>query len=196
MDFEEYKAQQNLEKEKANTPVQEHPQKTNEAEPPAIDEMKMQMLMNRLKENQNLSMGILGGFVAALAGASVWAIITAITGYQIGFMAIGVGFLVGFAVRYLGQGVDQVYGFIVGGLSLVGCLLGNVLKACIFYAEAEAIPFMDVVGALDFSIAFEILVETFSPMDILFYGIAIYYGYKSSFRHFTEEELRGVTKPV
>ena len=178
------------------SPLQPHPQISENAEPPAIDEMKMQMLMNSLKENQNLSMGILGGFIAALAGASVWAIITAITEYQIGFMAIGVGFLVGYAVRYMGQGVDQVYGYIGGGLSLVGCLLGNVLTACIFYAEAESIPFMDVVGALDFSIAFEILVDTFSFMDILFYGIAVYYGYKWSFRQLTEEELRSVTKPA
>ena len=180
----------------ANSPLQPHPQISENAKPPAIDKMKMQMLMNSLKDNQNLSMGILGGFIAALAGASIWAIITAVTEYQIGFMAIGVGFLVGYAVRYLGQGVDQVYGFIGGGLSLVGCLLGNVLTACIFYAQAEAVPFMDVVGSLDFSIALEILVESFAPMDILFYGIAVYYGYKWSFRKLTEEELRSVTKPA
>lgn len=180
----------------ANSPLQPHPQISENAAPPEIDEMKMQMLMISLKENQNLSMGILGGFIAALAGASIWAIITAVTEYQIGFMAIGVGFLVGYAVRYLGQGVDQVYGFIGGGLSLVGCLLGNVLTACIFYAEAEAVPFMDVVGSLDFSIALEILVESFAPMDILFYGIAVYYGYKWSFRQLTDEELRSVTKPA
>ena len=177
-----------------DSPAQPHPQISEDSAPPAIDEIKMQMLMNSLKENQNLSMGILGGFIAALAGASVWAIITAITEYQIGFMAIGVGFLVGYAVRYLGHGLDQVYGYIGGGLSLVGCLLGNVLTACIFYAEAESVPFMDVVGSLDFSIAFEILVDTFSFMDILFYGIAVYYGYKWSFRQFTEEEMRSVTK--
>ena len=196
MDYEEYRAQQDKDKGPANTPVQEHPQISEKAAPPEIDEMKMQMLMNGLEENQNLSMGILGGFLAALAGASIWAIITAVTEFQIGFMAIGVGFLVGYAVRYLGQGVDQVYGIIGGGLSLVGCLLGNVLTACIFYAEAEAVPFMDVVGSLDFSIALEILVESFAPMDILFYGIAVYYGYKWSFRQLTEEELRSVTKPA
>jgi len=179
-----------------SSPVPPHPQISEKAAPPEIDEMKMQMLMNSLEENQNLSMGILGGFLAALAGASIWAIITAVTEFQIGFMAIGVGFLVGYAVRYLGQGVDQVYGIIGGGLSLVGCLLGNVLTACIFYAEAEAVPFMDVVGSLDFSIALEILVESFGPMDILFYGIAVYYGYKWSFRQLTEEELRSVTKPA
>lgn len=194
MDFEEFKAQQDKEKSSRNAPVQPHPQISNDAAPPAIDPMKMQMLLNSLKENQNLSMGILGGFIAALAGASVWAIVTAITEFQIGFMAVGIGFLVGYAVRYMGQGVDQIYGIIGGGLSLVGCLFGNVLTSCIFYAEAEGIPFMDIVSQLDIAISIEILVDTFSPMDILFYGLAIYYGYKNSFREFTEDEMRRVTQ--
>ena len=46
----------------AGSPAPPHPQISEEAAPPAIDEMKMQMLMNSLEENQNLSMGILGGY--------------------------------------------------------------------------------------------------------------------------------------
>ena len=194
--FNKENESQNPDSISTSAPPQPHPQVSEEAVPPDIDPMKMQMLTNKLKDNQNLSMGILGGFIAALAGASVWAIITAITEYQIGFMAVGVGFLVGFAVRYMGQGVDQVYGFIGAGFSLIGCLVGNVLTTAIFIAEAESIPFMDVVTALDFSIAVEILAETFSPIDILFYGLALYYGYKYSFRQMTEEELKSVTKPA
>ena len=43
----------------ANSPLHPHPQISEEDKPPAIDKMKMQMLMNSLKENQNLSMGVL-----------------------------------------------------------------------------------------------------------------------------------------
>jgi hypothetical protein len=35
----------------------------------------------------------------------------------------------------------------------------------------------------------EVMMDAFSPMDLLFYGIAIYEGYKFSFRQITEEEL-------
>ena len=47
----------------------------------------------------NLPPGVVAGLGAAIVGAAIWAAITAATDYQIGFMAIGVGFLAGFAVR-------------------------------------------------------------------------------------------------
>ena len=38
----------------------------------------------------------------------------------------------------------------------------------------------------------EIMKETFSPIDLLFYGLAIYEGYKLSFRGLADEEIAGV----
>jgi hypothetical protein len=52
------------------------------------------MVMQEWKADQNLSFGIVGGAVAAAVGATIWAIITAVTNYQIGWMAVGVGFLI------------------------------------------------------------------------------------------------------
>ena len=53
----------------------------------------------QLKHEQSLPMGLMAGAGAALLGAIGWAVITALTKFQIGFMAVGVGFLVGTAVR-------------------------------------------------------------------------------------------------
>ena len=39
------------------------------------------------------------------------------------------------------------------------------------------------------AIAKEIMVATFSPMDLLFYGIAVYEGYRLSFRRLTRDDL-------
>jgi hypothetical protein len=36
------------------------------------------------------------------------------------------------------------------------------------------------------------MAATFSPMDLLFYGIAIYEGYKFSFRQLTDEDMARV----
>ena len=47
--------------------------------------------------------GALAGLVAAITGAIVWAILTVTTECQIGWMALGVGALVGFALR-IGNG--------------------------------------------------------------------------------------------
>ena len=38
------------------------------------------------------------------------------------------------------------------------------------------------------------MVETFHPMDLLFYGIAIYEGYRFSFRELLEDEIESIIK--
>ena len=131
-------------------------------------------------DEPNLAAAILGGLVAALAGAIVWALITVTTKFQIGFMAVGVGFLVAWAVRTLGKGHAQVFGVIGGSFALLGCLLGNLLSACGFIAQQNLQPVVGVTMKVLSSPAFvaSILQATFNGMDLLFYAIAVYEGYK------------------
>ena len=84
-----------------------------------IDQFK-QRKIQELRDNQNLIGGIFGGLVASLIGAAIWAGITVATDYQISWMAVGVGFLVGFAVRFLGKGIDLIYGVIGFGFTIGG----------------------------------------------------------------------------
>lgn len=159
----------------------------------SVDALKLKQFQETIKSNQNLFMGILGGGMAALIGALAWGGITYGTGFQIGWMAIGVGFLVGFAVRLTGKGVDQIFGIVGAILSLVGCLLGNVFAACIMVSNQEYMPLMQVIGLLNLRVMVDILTATFHPMDVLFYGLAIYEGYKFSFRRLTPDELAKLT---
>ena len=76
-----------------------------EAQASVIDPAKMAMFNAQLDAEQNLPLGVCGGLLAAVLGAAVWAGVTVATGYQIGWMAVGVGFVVGFTVRLLGKGV-------------------------------------------------------------------------------------------
>jgi hypothetical protein len=161
-----------------------------------VDESKSKMLLQQIRDNQNITMGFVGGFGAAALGSIVWATITALTMYQIGFMAVGVGFLVGFAVRKLGQGVDPLFGYVGAGLSLLGCVLGNLLTTCIIVSQQDNVPFGEIVAGLNPAVAMEIMTYTFSPIDLLFYGLALYYGYKFSFRQLTETELKSITRPA
>src|SRR5690348_8928868 len=82
-------------------------------------------LKKELQKQQDPVYAIVGGLSAALLSAVLWAVITVATKYQIGYMAVGVGLLVGFAVRLFGAGVDQYFGIIGAFFSLLGCLLGN-----------------------------------------------------------------------
>ncbi len=162
--------------------------------PPEIDKMKLQMLMQQIRDNQNLSLGILGGAVAAVVGAAVWAAVTVVSEQQIGFLAIGVGYLVGWTVRKLGQGVDKAFGVVGAVMALVGCVLGNYLSAIGFIAAEYGAGYFEVLNSFNFDDAIEIMAASFSPMDILFYALALYFGYKTSFRGLSEEELQTVVK--
>ena len=159
-----------------------------------IDQTKFQMMVQELQADQNLSFGIVGGIVAAAIGAAIWAIITAVTNYQIGWMAVGVGFLVGYAVRISGKGIDKTFGVVGAVLSILGCFAGNLLTACMIISKHQHIPVLQVLSRLDPEIVIEIMKATFSPMDLLFYAIAVYEGYRFSFRRLSKEELEKLVK--
>ena len=160
-----------------------------EASEPVLNEQQAMMLMQSLHEEQNLVMGGLTGLIAAMVGAGAWAAVTIATEYQIGWMAVGIGFLVGYAVRFTGKGISPVYGAVSAVLSLLGCAVGNVLTFAWFIASAEGMSFMEVVGQLNFAIVVGLLASTFEAMDILFYGLAAYFGYKTAFRQVTQADV-------
>jgi hypothetical protein len=160
------------------------------AEPaPQVDQVQLRFALEQLRSQQNLVGGALAGLAASAVGAAAWAGITVATGYQIGWMAIGVGFLVGLAVRMAGKGIDSVFGVVGGALALLGCAAGNLLAVCGIVAGQEGMAFADVLAGLDPTVARELMVASFSPMDVLFYALAVYEGYKLSFRQISQQEL-------
>jgi hypothetical protein len=175
--------------ESSETSENQETTETAASSPAVLDEGKLFQYREKLRLEQNLVMGLLGGLTAALVGAVLWAMVTVSTGYQIGYMAVGVGFIVGYAVRYMGKGMDQIFGFTGAVLALIGCLMGNFLSLIGFAAQTEGVGYFEILGAIDYSLVPSIMAETFSPIDVLFYGLAIYEGYKFSFRVITEEEI-------
>lgn len=157
---------------------------------PQIDETGLRMYIEGLRQQQNLSMGILGGALGALVGAVIWAGIVAITNYQIGLVAIAIGFLAGYGVRLLGKGFDKSFGIAGAIMALLGVAFGNVLSVVILISDTQSIPIFTVLGQLDSTIIADIMTSTFSVMDLLFYGIAVYEGYRFSFRQLSEDEIQ------
>jgi hypothetical protein len=153
---------------------------------------RVQYALGVLRDQQNLGIGILAGAAAAIVGAGVWALVTVLTEYQIGWMAVAVGALVGFSLRKFGKGIDKTFGIAGAVLALVGCILGNLLAVCGFVSVQEAMPFLQVLGRLNPAVIVDLLKMTFSPMDLLFYGIAVYEGYKISFRQITHADLEQI----
>ncbi|MFB6341012.1 toxin-antitoxin system YwqK family antitoxin [Saccharicrinis sp. FJH62] len=154
-----------------------------------IDSKQGEQILASLKYYQDFNFAVAGGLMTMLVSAVVWAVISVVTKMQIGFMAIGVGYLVGNAVRYFGSGVDKKFGILGAVLSMLGCVFGNLFAQVGFIAQEQALGYFETLNYLNFSLILQIMAESFSPMDLLFYGIAIYEGYRFAFRKLSNAEL-------
>ncbi|WP_053992612.1 hypothetical protein [Mangrovimonas sp. TPBH4] len=148
--------------------------------------------LSKFKEEQDYSKALVSGIIVGLIGAFLWGAITVSTGYQIGYMALAIGAGVGLSMRYTGKGIDKLFGITGGIIALLSCLLGNFLSIVGFLAEAENLGYMETLSLINYSELLPIMVETFSPIDLLFYAIAAAEGYKLSFRALTEKELHEI----
>lgn len=135
---------------------------------------------NGAEASENIVIGGVAGLVAALVGAASWAAITYFTNYQIGFMAVGIGYLVGIVMLKFGHGQSQAFGILAAVLAVAGCLIGNLLSACAFAADQLDVPMMQIVSGLTPSVAAEILQEGFSAIDALFYFLAVSAAFRAS----------------
>ena len=160
---------------------------------PAIDEAQLRYALEQLRSEENFPLALIAGAVAAAVGAAAWTAITVVTGYQIGFMAIGVGLLVAFTVRAAGKGMSPKFQIAGAGFALLGCAVGNFLTVCWFIADYEQMPFVDVLTQLDPAAIPDLMISTFSGMDLLFYALAVYEGYRLSLRQVSESDLLQMT---
>ena len=158
----------------------------------------LEQFMREARAKESLPMAILAGLVSSIVAAIIWALITSVTHFQIGFMAIGVGFLVGYAVKFLGRGFGTIFGIVGAFFALFGCVLGNLLTVIVSAAMTEGVPVMTILTAFLTSpgIILEIFKETFSVMDLLFYAIAVYEGYRFSIRQLSDEEFANLQRPT
>lgn len=95
-------------------------------------------------------------------------------------MAIGIGFIVGFAVRKFGKGRTIKFGIVGGVLSLFGCLLGNILAISILISSESGRDILEVLSDFDFDQLYDYIKYNFGLMSLFFYGLAVYYGFRYS----------------
>lgn len=145
--------------------------------------------IEKFRAEQNYPRALITGLTVGIIGAILWGAITVATNFQIGYMAIAIGAGVGLSMRYLGKGIDQVFGFTGGAIAILSCFLGNFFSIVGYAANSEGLGYVEVLNLIDYSQIIPLMTETFNPMDVLFYGLAAFEGYKFAFRAFTEKDL-------
>jgi hypothetical protein len=139
--------------------------------------------LESIRAQQNFPLALAAGLGTAVVAAGLWAVVTVVTNMELGIAAVALGYLVGRAIRETGKGYDPHFGYLGAACALFGCVLGNLLSAVAFFAQAKAISFTQALGMLDAGLISQLMTAFFSPMDLLFYGIAIYEGYRFAFKY-------------
>jgi hypothetical protein len=108
--------------------------------------------------------------------------VTVVTQSELGLMAIAVGFIVGMAIQKFRKEPDPTLGIFGAILALAGCVLGNAMSFVVFIAQHAGTPLVEAFLNVDLAKLVQVMAENFDAMDLLFYAIAIYEGYKFSSR--------------
>ena len=113
------------------------------------------------------------GVVAALAGSAVWVAFGAATKHEIGFVAVGVGALVGWSMARV-RAASGVLPFVAGGIALVAVLVGDFVLDVYLQAAGEDLGFGDALSTTlaNPDLARAIFQAYFSPIDLIFWLIA------------------------
>lgn len=128
-----------------------------------------------------LSMAVIGGLMAAIIGGFIWGIIAKITGYEIGFMAVGIGIFCGFGVRILSGGNSGKRGQVIAIISsLIGILVGKYAVFCFLLKDMAMQKYPSIAANISIiSLKTFIIFLTFGlpkmcgPIDIIFLILAI-----------------------
>lgn len=136
--------------------------------------------MSKKNSDSNFALALTSGLTASVLLAALWGYISYLTHYQIGWMAVCVGYAIGRLVQYTGKGRGSRFALLGATLSLITCIIGNLFAGCMLISSTHNMPPLEVLSALDMSGALSVLAEMTEATDLLFYGIAIYEGYRFS----------------
>ena len=155
-----------------------------------ISEQKYQEFYAKAVAEQNLLLALVAALVSSLIGSFIWMLITVLLHMHIGYVALGIGLLVSYSVRYMGKGLTPIYGVIGAVATLVSCILGEFAATIVLILENENGSFLDFLNDVSFSMILEASLMHTGPITWFIYAIGIYEGYKFSKRTFSHEELQ------
>ncbi len=134
-------------------------------------------------KNPNIPFAVICGCVAAVVAGIAWAAFSILTGYQVGYIAIGVGFVIGWSVIWgSGQKRGQTLQLISAGLTFITLFVSEYAMTMYYgrqylLAHPEEAPGYD--GSWLFANPFspDLLKDMLSPMGLVIWGIGIYFAY-------------------
>lgn len=130
----------------------------------------------------NLKNALISGVVASVISAIVWYGIVAITSFQVGYLAIGVGWLVGQSI-VIGSGGGR--GIVLQGMSVALTTFAMVLSEYLIVRHvavqvlaAEGSQQLPLLLPLDVALGMISHSISANPLTLLFWAIAVFTAYR------------------
>lgn len=145
-----------------------------------------QELHDKQTSDPDMLTALLYGLVAGAVGAAIWFAIVVVTNYEVGIVAVLIGWLVGRAVVF-GSGQKrgmklQLLSVLIALAAMVGAEYFIVREFVVQYvtenagaAQAAQIP---LFLPLDIAVDFIVGVVQDDPLTLLFWGIALYAAFR------------------
>ena len=118
--------------------------------------------------------------VAAVAGAAIWTVITAFSGYKSVVFALGIGGLVGVSVSCVAASaktavgtqasLNPAFSLLAGLVAVFGCVLGTVLIIIWFVAFDHQLSFVAAAQRNSIAWVIGVFMETFVLVDAVVFG--------------------------
>jgi antitoxin component YwqK of YwqJK toxin-antitoxin module len=169
-------------------PVPE-PAETEKTKKAAEKKRPSEVALKKLRKYQSFPYAMIGGLLFTGISSVGCAFFTATTGIQGVYMVLGVGLLVGMAVRFFGAGINRIFGILAVLLTLAGSLLGCYLSRTDFPEEMQLASIIKVPDYLSPDLMLHTMRDTFVPLDLVFYGLAALLGYLLAIRRINKRKM-------
>ena len=143
-----------------------------------MDQEEKQQLYARAEQllsEQNFTAAVIAGAITTVLAAFAYAIIARQWPFSYGFAAVGIGIAIGFAMQYLGRGVDRQFAVVATVFTIVGCLLGNAFREAIFNTSGDLLARLSAIGDIEFSTFLEQSFSYASSAYLVFWLIAVWF---------------------
>ncbi|MGW8315641.1 MAG: hypothetical protein ACWGNV_08580, partial [Bacteroidales bacterium] len=136
----------------------------------------------KLRRYQSFLYALTGGIIVTIAAAIGWSVAAGLTSFPVIYLSLGLGLLVGLAVRFFGAGINRMFGLLGAILTFAGCLLGSYLIQEGIPDRVAVVGFREALAFLRPELIVHSIKEPYVPQDLLFYGLAVVLAYFLSIR--------------